>query len=540
MPAIAACVLIAAGLVALASPHGPGLAAASPGPHHQAPGCGKPQPDSQLHTPKATSDAWLQHGVSGTVVNVTGQMIAVDTANATIVTVYQPSGRPTVVPGDSVRVTGRLIGGVVRADAVQVTGGKPWPAPTTPAQPTGQIQHVIFVIQENHSFDNYFGTYPGAIGLSPLIRLPLSRGAAPTVAPFQLTQPINHDLNHSWLAAHEAYDHGKMDDFVWADGSRDVMGYYTGQFIPNYWAYAQHFTLDDMFFSSLMGPSLPNHLYTVAGYSGGWMWNMWMPPTCGFGFASVPDQLQAAGVSWAYYSGTAPQTMWLWNPLPGFTTFEQSPALRSHLYWDEQFFQDLRDGNLPAMSWVTPSMLDSEHPPTDPRIGMWYVTDLLNAVMQSPYWNDTVVVVTWDEYGGFYDNVAPTQVDPYGFGFRVPALIISPYAAAGSINSTPYDFTSVLRYVEESHLLPPITNRIAQANSIGSELNTSQTPLGPFLITHPLSPSDVPQGVTLGPAARAAGPAPGSRDPSGRKAARGAGKGPSAKGKPGRRGARSG
>jgi phospholipase C len=457
--------------------------------------CGREQPDAQLHVPRATSDAWLQGGVTGTVLNVTGGIVAVDAddgTDATVVTVYAPWGETSVRPGDEVRVVGHLTGGVVRASAIDVIGGAPWPASTTPPQPTGQIRHVLFVIQENHSFDNYFGAYPGVDGLNGLMRLPETRGGAPTVVPFELTAPINHDLPHTWSAAHEAYDGGRMDGFVWADGHSDAMGYYTGATIPNYWAYAAHFTLDDMFFASLMGPSLPNHLYTVAGQAGGWMWNMWLPPTCGFAFPDVPAQLTAAGVSWTDYSGTPPNQFWLWNPLPGFADFERDPALMAHLAWTSRYFQDLRDGELPTVAWITPDMLDSEHPPTDPRIGMWYVTDLLNALMQSPYWRDTVVVVTWDEYGGFYDHVAPTQVDPYGFGFRVPALVISPYARPGYVDSTTFDFTSVLRYIEDMAGAAYLTRRIAGANSVASELDVGQAPLPPFLIARPLSAADIP------------------------------------------------
>jgi len=453
----------------------------------------KPQLENQVHKSRATSDAWLDHGVSGTVLDVAGGIVGVQTSNGTIATVYVAAGKPSVAPGQTIAVQGTMKNGLIYASSVRVTGGRPWPAPTTPVQPTGAIKHVIFIIQENHSFDNYFGTYPGVVGLRPGIKLPLKKGGPPAIAPYHLTAPLTHDLEHDWIPAHRAYDNGKMDGFVYADQYTDVMGYYDGSDIPNYWSYAAHFTLDDMFFSSLMGPSLPNHLYTVAGSAGGWIWNMWAPPSCGFTFASVPQQLQAAHVSWRDYNGFAPGGFWLWNPLPGFTAFQHSAALRSGLVANTQYFRDLRDGNLASVSWITPDMLDSEHPPTDYHLGMWYVTDLLNALMESRYWSDTLVVVTWDEYGGFYDNVAPKQLDPYGFGFRVPALVISPYAKAGAIDATTYDFTSVLKYIEQLHGLAPISSRTAKVNSIGGSVDLRQAPLAPYLITKPLTASQVPK-----------------------------------------------
>ncbi len=473
------------------------LASSRPGgarPAASVAGCTVPHLENQAHTPRATSDAWLAHGVSGTVLDVAGGIVAVQTKNMTIATVYVPGGKVAAQPGQSVSVAGSLRHGLIWATSVRVTGGAPWSKPTTAAQPTGQIRHVIFVIQENHSFDNYFGTYPGVDGLSASIKLPATRGGPPTVAPYHLTAPLPHDLNHDWIPAHRAYDGGKMDGFVWADQYKDVMGYYTAQDIPNYWDYAQHFTLDDMFFSSLMGPSLPNHLYTVAGSAGGWIWNMWAPPApCGWQFPTLAGQLEQKGVSWKDYNGYNPQAFWLWNPLPGFAAFKQSAVLRSHLVWNTQFFKDLRYGTLPTFSWITPDMLDSEHPPTDYPLGMWYVTDLINAVGQSAYWNDTLIVVTWDEYGGFYDNVAPPQVDRYGFGFRVPALEISPYQSAGKVNATVFGFSSVIKYEEGLQHLPPLTTRVAKANSLASSLDLAQKPLPPLLITAPVPTSAVPR-----------------------------------------------
>lgn len=462
--------------------------------------CGVPHKENQAHKDLPVSDGWLRQGVHGTVVNVTGRILAVWTAGGTIATAYVPKGPVRVVPGQVADIDGTLRHGLIWARAVRVTGGTPWPAPrrvgSSPTAKVGRIRHVLFVIQENHSFDNYFGTYPGARGLTAAMRMPVRKGGPPVVAPFHLTASLSHDLLHDWIPAHKAYDHGRMDGFIVADTYHDVMGYYTGQEIPNYWAYARHFTLDDMFFASLMGPSLPNHLYTVAGTSGGWVWNMWAPPTpCGWHLPTLAAQLEAKGISWKDYNGFPPQKFWLWNPQPGFASFRDRAALRQRLVWNTQYFRDLRDGTLPTFAWITPNMIDSEHPLTDDPLGMWYVTDLLNALGESPYWKDTLVVLTWDEYGGFFDHVRPPHVDRYGFGFRVPTLFISPYVRPGYIDHTVYDFTSVLRYEEQAHHLPPLTTRTAEANSIGHGLNMSGRPLPSFLIRAPLPAAAVPKAV---------------------------------------------
>jgi phospholipase C len=274
-----------------------------------------------------------------------------------------------------------------------------------------------------------------------------------------------------------------MDQFIPAEKSVDTMGYYDGTDIPNHWAYAQHFTLCDHFFSSLAGPSLPNHLYMVAAQSGGVVDNLKNPPTGGFNFPTMAELLGAHQVGWKYYIGMDPQAFHLWNPLAGFKSFMSSQELRSHLVSSDQYFRDLRDGTLPAVAWIVPNFDESEHPPADIQVGMWYVTDLVNALMKSPYWQNTALVITWDDYGGFYDHVAPPQVDQYGLGPRVPALIVSPYAHAGFVDHTPYEFCSVLHFIEDQFKLPPLTARDHQANDLGMTLDPAQRPLAPFLIS---------------------------------------------------------
>lgn len=446
------------------------------------------------------------------------------------------------------------------------------------------INHFIYIIQENQSFDRYFGTYPGANGIPAGIKLPYRPGGKPEVAPFHLHDTaIPHDLNHSWQAAHTAYHGGKMDGFLWGEwpeallyywgrqpvpqpnpelvhpkavtaprhGARrrsrhgakrtpaerggqlsaasraagppkglppawvlNTLSYYDWHEIPNYWEYARRFTLCDNFFSSLMGPSEPNHLYTVAAQSGGLVNN----PGPGvaqepgvYTFPTMAQLLQNANVSWRYYDQkTNPHQHSLWNPLPGFVAFQKDPRLMEHLVPLGNYYHDIAEHQLPEVAWIVPTAEDSEHPPADARQGMWHVTHLVNALMNSPYWKDSVIILTWDDYGGFYDHVPPPNVDKYGYGPRVPALIISPYAKGGVICHTHFDFTSPLKLIEERFGLEPLTERDAKAADMLDCFDFQQKPLEPDVITTAtrLDFSSLGAGAPAGPAGADTRPSP--------------------------------
>ena len=197
--------------------------------------------------------------VNGTVLDITGHLVAVlARADRTIWVTYVPGDLPPdLVVGKTVRLSGTFEKGFMHANLINVVGGTAWPTPTTPRQRSGRIDHILFLIQENHSFDNYFGTYPGADGFPEGIKVPLEPGGEPVIAPFHFTFELSHDLPHRWKTAHAAIDNGKNHGWITAERSLDTMGYYDRTDIPNYWAYADHFTLCDHFFSSLAGPSLP-------------------------------------------------------------------------------------------------------------------------------------------------------------------------------------------------------------------------------------------------------------------------------------------
>ena len=427
-----------------------------------------------------------KNNIRGTVVDITNNLVVVrGTGDSTLWTVTVEGNLPQdIAPGKTVAVNGKFHNGRIWTNTITVTGGQAWPAIQRFLEPGGKIEHILFLIQENHSFDNYFGTFPGADGLPPGTKMPLRPGEPGVVAPFHFTFTISHDLNHSWETAHASYNNGRMDGFITAEHSLDTMGYYDDSDLPNYWAYAKKFTLCDRFYSSLMGPSLPNHLYTIAAQSGGEIRNRALPPKGGYGFKTLAELLESSNISWKYYDGKAnPHKFWLWNPLPGFTTFQNNRRLMSHLVPNTDYFKDLRNGTLPAVAWIVPNVRESEHPPVNLQLGMWYSTAFVNALMKSPYWKNTLLVITWDDYGGFYDHVPPVQVDHYGYGLRVPTIIVSPYAKPGYIDHTRYDFTSVLKTIENRFGLKPLTSRDASANDLGGSLNFDQVPIEPFLIT---------------------------------------------------------
>ncbi len=376
-----------------------------------------------------------------------------------------------------------------------------------------KIQHVVWIIQENHSFDNYFGTFPNADGIPPSTCLPELPGSKACVKPFHMPagQPLL-DLEHSWETTRAAYDHGTMKGFVWAEGSPYTVGYYDARDIPNYWKYAHGYTLCDRFFSSEMTGSSPNHVYTVAAKSDeinniGSLDGLkqYLDDDDGFSFASIVKRFNGQNISWKYYVETKPdrsggcqlnshfarlacpdpKDFTLWNPMPGFKAIRKSEASMSRLVSLESYYRDVKQGTLPQVSWIVPDFQDSEHPPEPLAQGMWYVTRIINALMRSPYWKNTVIFLCWDDYGGFFDHVPPPEVDAYGYGPRVPMIVISPYAKQDHVSHFTYDFTSVLKFIEQRWNLKHLTPRDGRANDMADCFDFKQAPAAPLIIPVP-------------------------------------------------------
>ena len=324
------------------------------------------------------------------------------------------------------------------------------PPATTP------IQHVVVFMMENHSFDNLFGTFPGANGI---------------VEP-HATDGLINDPDHSGASTMTMIDGGKMDE------AQDIGKYqYNQTDIPNYWAYATHFGLGDNFFAGAATFSQPNHMYLITGQAAT-MWgnygscietpqyNLLSRAMDGseyytfpcYNVPTMPQELDAVGLSWRFYGVPS-----IWTPTRNITALANSPNV---IYNPLQFATDVKVGNLSAVTWITPDGDYSDHPtfPIDP--GQNFVTDSINALMQNPsLWASTAVFVTWDEYGGFYDHVPPPVIDTYGPGPRVPLLVISPYAKPGYISHLMGEHSSLLKFIEKNWSLPNLGQRDAVATT---------------------------------------------------------------------------
>lgn len=329
------------------------------------------------------------------------------------------------------------------------------------------ISKIVVVLQENHTFDNYFGTYAGVNGtLGKGIRLPSTPGGAPSVPPTHSPTLAPTDLTHSWDSAHADYDGGRMDGFVYSEGSPITMDYFDGSDIPRYWALAKDYVLCEQYYTSVMTESLPNHLYLVAAQCGG-IQNDTIPAT--LPFPPIFEEMDAAGIGWKVYGNTS------WYAQ--FAYVQQHPSARARLVAGSEFTSDLAAGTLPDVSWIIGAPGGDEHPPANVQVGQDSVVNgIVNALGQSPLWPGLAIFITWDCYGGFYDHVAPPQVDAYGYGFRVPCLIVSPYARSGFIDSAVNDHTSILKFVERRYGLAPLSTRDAAANDLGEAFDFTAPP----------------------------------------------------------------
>jgi len=385
------------------------------------------------------------------------------------------------------------------------------PPPTEPG--FSKIKHVIVIMQENRSFDSYFGTYPGADGIPmrdgvPTVCMPDPESGA-CVAPYPDHADINGGGPHGARNAKADIDGGAMDGFVaqalagrrdCADptdpectnsATPDVMGYHTAGDIPNYWSWAQHYVLQDHMFEPNASWSLPAHLFLVSEWSAKCLTQD--PASCrnaledprkppGFAKARGPGHapiyawtdltwlLHKYGVSWGYYvapgsqpdcadpqdvdCGPVPQnarTPGIWNPLPWFDTVQQDGQVKN-VQPVSSFVRQAAAGTLPEVSWVVPSDRVSEHPPSPVSAGQTYVTRLVDAVMRGPDWDSTAIFLAWDDWGGFYDHVVPPTVDPNGYGLRVPGIVISPYAKPGYVDHQTLSFDAYDKFIEDVFL----------------------------------------------------------------------------------------
>jgi phospholipase C len=367
------------------------------------------------------------------------------------------------------------------------------------------IEHFIVLMQENHSFDNYFGYYPGANGIPEGTCIPYDPfdPESDCVEPFRLGDGLveNDDPDHSEETHWVQFNEGLMNGFVYAldrraqDG-RLAMGYYDEEELPYYWNIADEYVLFDNFFSSVHGGSFDNHMYWAAGRT---LYTSDVA-TVQDVLATVPtifDRLEEKGISWKFYvqnyepelnyrsshlypMNRASQVIWV--PLLSFDRFIDDPSLSSHIVNLDEYYDDLVNGTLPSVAFMVPSG-PSEHPPSSVLSGQRFVRTLLQRLMQSPYWSSSAFMWTYDDWGGWYDHVVPPTVDDYGYGFRVPALLVSSYARHGHIDSTQLDYTSMLKFIEENWGLEPLADRDRQANNFLDAFDFSSPPRQAVFVT---------------------------------------------------------
>ncbi len=427
-----------------------------------------------------------------------------------------------------------------------------------PVQNIHKIQHVVIIMQENRSFDTYFGTFPGADGIPmkdgvPTVCVPSQSGQC--VRPFHDPNDRNHGGPHNSHAAIKDINGGRMDGFLtspkglsrcttYGDPNcvanprlRDVMGYHDERELPNYWKYARDFVLQDHMFENVASWSLPQHLFMVSEWSAKCA-QLHVAMSCvnedeapdyppdfrrraahppgrpDYAWTDLTYLLHRRRVSWAYYvmSGTEPdcannvdpckgvpqnyRTPGIWNILPSFDTVKQDGEL-GNIRDLRRFYSDARAGTLPNVVWIAPAGRYSEHPVALVSAGQDYVTGLINAIARSPEWNSTLVLLSWDDWGGFYDHVAPPAVDQNGYGLRVPGIVISPYARRGFVDHQVLSHDAYVKFIEDDFLggeridpktdgrpdpRPDVRENASQLGDLRLDLDFNQPPRPPEVL----------------------------------------------------------
>ena len=404
-----------------------------------------------------------------------------------------------------------VAGGVLFA----CTGGKTITKvrdPVTTIDTRWPIKRVVYLMMENRSFDNLFGRFPGVEGA----RVGVMDGVEKPLTP--CPDWMLGDLPHARISAIRDLAGGKMDGFgIGIYGDPWAYTQFRGPEIPNYWHWAREYAISDHFHASELGPSYPNHFYFIAGTSGGaidnplnvlerpmpngdhfmsWGCDVVGPKayvetlnehgkltkhsTC-FDFPTVGEQLTTKGVDWAFYAAAPGKPGYHWSAYNGVSQVFHSDLWNEHTRDVADLITDARAGRLPSVTWITPRAELSEHPPASTAFAHNWVSDVVEAIMRSDDWDNTVIFLTWDEWGGFYDHVLPPKVDAFGLGFRVPLLTISPYAVRGTIDDVTGEFSTPLRFIADNWGLPYLTPRIAKTHNMEHLFDFSKPPRAPAI-----------------------------------------------------------
>jgi phospholipase C len=388
--------------------------------------------------------------------------------------------------------------------------------PSRPIHDQGIINHIVIIVQENRSFDNLFSGFPGT---DSALAGNVKGGGSISLQAVPLEYGI--DVGHFHTSFRTAYDGGANDDFN-GEGTFAIVG---GRYSPvsapanyayarvpqsealPYWNLATQFTLADRMFASNSGPSFPAHQYLIAGQSdnadevpSAGPWGCDAPPgtlvaqlqpngtessgvfPC-FDYKTLGDLMDAAGVSWHYYAPGAGTTGYL------FSAYDAVRHIRFGADWTTRVISpettvltDIANGNLAQVSWVIPSFPNSDHVLAAGNTGPQWVASIVNAVGASAYWKDTAILILWDEWGGWYDHVPPPQLDIMGLGFRVPLILVSPYARHGYVSHVIHEHGSVVHFVEATFSLPTLGFADSRADELADcfDFTQSVTPLNPI------------------------------------------------------------
>jgi phospholipase C len=393
-----------------------------------------------------------------------------------------------------------------KKSALRLPGSLPFPdRPVGTLNPDltpelANIDHIIVVMMENHSYDNYLGMLPGSRGLDGFTLGADGRPTATQTDPstgsvvraFPADTPCQGGVSQSWTASHEAWDRGAMDGFL-KGSSQWAMAYWDDKTLPYYWWLAQTFPVADRWFCSTLCQTYPNRVFAMAATAAGLTSTATPPPTVTPPNGHIFELLDAYGVTWGDYYSELP-TPGLFGPAyvaarEGRNFFGPFGAPAATV---AAFKAACLANTLPSVVMVEPDyQWGSEENPQDIQVGQWFVAQVVDALMSAPaVWERSLLVWLYDEHGGYYDHVAPPAalapgdgIDPllpagvsdYGdkytqLGFRVPAVIVSPWAKPGFADHNVYDHTSLLATIQRKWNLPALTYRDANANHIGNSL----------------------------------------------------------------------
>jgi phospholipase C len=408
---------------------------------------------------------------------------------------------------------------------VAFSGAWTWASESSSARSPNPIQHIVFVVLENHAYDTYFGRYCPTTG--PYCSIPahaIPRGVCEPIRPgipsagcvrpwnFTAANDSLPGMPHDWNSSLLAWDGGRMDGFYASDhAGRNPFGSYNGTTAPIVWDLAEQYALDDNFYSSVMSYSLPNHWHMVAGQAPANSFNHYLGVAVGGSGTSlridqgylnqanrtksIEDLLRNTSVSWKYYDyplgsynrslTDAPYSLGsafnYWNPQAG--KFESyTPTFSPHFVANTEFYADARSGNLPALSWVVPSWSESDHAPENSIVAQGWLSSVVDALEASPDWRSSAMFVTWDDYGGFFDHVAPPKLaNGAQLSFREPLILISPYARENYVSHSLGYFESILHFMEWRFHLGCITALDCTATLPLDMFDFHQAPRPPLL-----------------------------------------------------------